>query len=434
MTITTYEPPATLSREAILELSDRALNRESLAIRVAEEVVPIESLGLEWDIACKVYRPEDAAQIPTGPDGKRIGMFLLHGGEGDYRRFDRFGPMLAGKFGYHVVCMTFPGRLNFDDPNHDWPGETINADGTLRTPQWKRGLHITPDQYELVTHVPDPETRAWRGTFFLARAKEGTEFYHRMAAWPIVFEMGMQAVCAHYFPPDEYSVYVHGHSTGGPFAHMLLQRIPNAAGLIGMESSPFGQLYSRMVGEVVEPPFHDLMLRTWRNAARYIGNEAGPEAYRRLPLLMEQVFEEWERDKTKPMFKAEFIIHFNGENSLAAAAKAAAARLGLDEADTDALVRRYLNLTRPLSGPGTRPLPPILYGITAHSVDHKVSRYNESVVPALLALEPTPRVRIVEYEIGVHDYSTPEEGLPEGVGAAAAQIWTDAIHGGYYLT
>lgn len=434
MTSLTYEPPKSLSPAEIVELSDRTLGQDDIPIRTTEEVVTIESLGLDWDMACKVHRPEDENRVPYGPDGKRIGLFMLHGGASDYRRFDTFGPMLARKFGYHVVCMTFPGRLNFDDPTHDWPGETIHPDGTLRTPQWKRGLRIAPDQYELVTQVPDAKTRAWRGTFFLAHAKEGTEFYHRMAAWPIAFEEGMQAVCARFFPPGMYSVYAHGHSTGGPFAHMLLQRLPNAVGLVGMESSPFGAIYSAMVNEVVAPPFNDLMLRTWRNIARYRGNEAGPEAYRMLPLLMEQVLDEWERCKTQPMFKAEFIVHFGAVDRLADAARAAASRMGYDADETDALVTRYRDLVRPLTGPGVKPLPPIIYGITANSVDHRPERYRETVVPSLIDLQPERRVRVVEYQIGTHNYGAPSEGLPHGVGAAAARIWADAIDGGYYVS
>jgi hypothetical protein len=86
----------------------------------------------------------------------------------------------------------------------------------------------------------------------------------------------MKAVCARNFPPGEYSIYVHGHSTGGPFVHQLLQRVENVAGLAGTETSPWGAIFSRMQGQRWQFPFNYLSVRTWRDLARYRGPEAGP--------------------------------------------------------------------------------------------------------------------------------------------------------------
>ena len=93
--------------------------------------------------------------------------------------------------------MTFPGRLYLDDPSRDWPGDTIHADGTVRTPIWLKGEHITPDQYEVVR---DTSMRMRYGTRTVARAKPGTIFYDRMAAWPVAFEDGMKDAMRAAFP------------------------------------------------------------------------------------------------------------------------------------------------------------------------------------------------------------------------------------------
>jgi hypothetical protein len=40
----------------------------------------IRALDMDWDIGSIVYEPEDPGRIPLGPDGKTIGVFMLHGG------------------------------------------------------------------------------------------------------------------------------------------------------------------------------------------------------------------------------------------------------------------------------------------------------------------------------------------------------------------
>ena len=121
--------------------------------------------------------------------------------------------------------------------SRDWPDDTIHADGTVRTPIWQTGEYVTPDQYEL---VKDTGKRMKYGTRTSARAKPGTRFYDRMASWPVAFEEGMKEACRRHFPVGEFSVYVHGHSTGGPYVSMLTQRVPNIAGVIAIENSSFG--------------------------------------------------------------------------------------------------------------------------------------------------------------------------------------------------
>jgi len=115
---------------------------------------------------------------------------------------------------------------------------------------------------------------------------------------------------------------------------MLSQRAPNFAGVLGMESSPFGYMYGKMLQtaqDIQEPwdiPFYCLRIRSWRDTARYAGFEAleneGPEALKRLPMLMEEIFESWEKGKASAQFKAENMIRFNGIKALTEAAWATA--------------------------------------------------------------------------------------------------------------
>src|SRR6202035_5013923 len=135
--------------------------------------------------------------------------------------------------------------------------------------------------------------------------------------------------------PDQFVIYVHGHSTGGPFVHLLTQRVANVAGIVGIENSPFGFIYQRMIGIEWSGPFNDLLIRTWRDIARYAGAEAlhqeGEKALMRLPWLMEDVLERWDRSKTRPNFKAEYILHYGSVTALTESAQVAARRLQLSD-------------------------------------------------------------------------------------------------------
>ncbi|MEE8463048.1 MAG: hypothetical protein V3S50_13095 [Acidobacteriota bacterium] len=432
-----WNPPSEVSRESILESSKTILGRPDIPLKVREEIFRIRAVEMDWDMGAMVYEPEDPSQIPIGPDGNKIGAFLLHGGSGDHRSKDDVARLLAGKLGFKVVSMTYPGRLYLLDPSRNWPGDTINPDGTVRTPIWNKDKLITHDQYEV---VEDKSMMERYGTTILACAKEGTEFYDRMAGWPMAFEEAGRDLMSRHFPQDEYSIYMHGHSTGGPFAFMLTQRVANIAGIIGMESSPFGYIYARQINQSWHLPFNCLKIRTWRDIARYAGPEAlgadGPEALKRLPMLMEEVFEKWAKksNTVQPLFKAEYPIHLNGVEALAASAQATARRLKMNPQETDDLVRHYKNYTRELSGEGVRPFPPAILGTAQTSRDHSPKIYQEVVLPMFAAMDPPPKVSWVRFGAGVHGYSSPEPDLPLGIAPAVAQLWYDAIMGGYYLT
>lgn len=429
-----WTPPEHLDEAALRALSNTVLAEPDIPIRRFEDISRIDAAGLEWDIGTMVYEPTDLTRIPIGPDGKRVGLFLMHGGDTDYHFHDSMANLVAQKCGYRVVSMTFPGRFYFYHPEHHWPGDTINPDGTVRMPIWKRGEIIGPDQYEMVT---EGRLKKTYGTFQLARAKPGTMFYDRMAAWPLAFETAMLSLCRRFFPDQDYSVYVHGHSTGGPFSHMLLQRLENAVGIVGIENSPFGYIWQEVNGNEWQSPFTDLVLRTWRDVARYKGAEAlrktGPEALMSLPALIEDIFAAWDDMKTLPEFKAEYVIHLNCVPELEAAAKAVASRLNYDASRTRALVDRYVGYPKPLTGPGVKPMPPILYIICAFSREHTPDNYFKIILPRLAEIDPPPKAHVIQFGLGAHKYSAPQDGLAFGLAPAALAMWRDAINGGYYL-
>jgi hypothetical protein len=447
-----WVPPKEVARDEVIARSDAVLAKPDIALTETEDVFRVRALGLDWDMGVMLYAPRDAGKIATGADGRKVGVFILHGGSGDYKSMEIVSRAFAGKFGCKVMSMTFPGRFYFDNPSHDWPGDTIHEDGTVRTPIWKKGEYITPDQYEAIR---DTSMRMRYGTRTLARAKPGSLFYDRMAAWPIAFEEGMKDAMRRHFPQSEFSIYVTGHSTGGPITNMISQRVANIAGIIAIESSPFGFIqeqqhnWSGALGKIAgfervtkkaqprKDPFNELYIRTWRDRARYAGPEAlgqeGPNALMRLPWLMEEILDWWDKTKARPQFKAEYVITHNIAASLEAAARAAASRLKMDAQETEALVAHYLGLPYPLKGPGVKPAPPVLAVITKDSRDHSPEVYTEVVAPLYATIDPPPRFNFCRLGAGVHTYHKSEDGLPLGVVPTAAQIQFEAITNGYFL-
>ncbi|MBM3487031.1 MAG: hypothetical protein FJX67_10435 [Alphaproteobacteria bacterium] len=430
--IGTWEPPARIAKDQILAVSQSVLALPDIAMRRTEHVFRIAVAEMEWDIGVMVTEPEDPARIPVGPDGRRCGFIMVHGGASDWRSIEPHALMLTRKKGFKVCNMTFPGRLWLDDPSRDWPGDTTMPDGSLRTPVWLKGEHISRDQYEVVTEA---SFRHIYGTRTFARARPGTRYWDRMAAWPLAFEAAMKEVCRRHMPEDMFSIFSHGHSTGGPFSHMILQRVPNIVGLTGIENSPFAFIFREMTGHDWPNPFADLLVRNWRELARYRGAElhmmGDNDALLRLPLVMEELFEQWDRAKRFPQIKAEYALHIHSIPALSAAARATAARLRLTERDTEALVARYIGYGRPLEGPGVKPIPPLLYCINKFSRDHTPEKY--AIMAARYCdMRPTPKFRVIELGTGVHSYWRPEEGLPHGLTPVVAQLWSEAIDAGYY--
>jgi hypothetical protein len=453
-TVTDWSPAAVIDRDSIIATSEEVLGLGDIPYTEREDVFRVEALGLQWDIGVRVFEPADPAQIAIGGDGKRIGGFLLHGGQDDWRQVEPMARLLTGKFGWKTVCGTFPGRLYLPNPDRNWPGDTINPDGTARTPIWLAGEYITPDQYEI---VKDSGNRARDGVRTLARALPGTLFYHRMAAWPAAMEAGMVEANRRHFPLDEYSVYFQGHSTGGPMVSMLCQRVPNCAGVLAAENSPFGIVNARkhawggtlgkiegyerpkeaVDGPVKNDKFNELYLRTWRDLARYRGPEAlgteGPNALMRLPWLMEEILEDWAKESHRPRFKCEYTITHSIRPSLVEAAKVNAERLGLDSAGTDDLIAQFIGYTQPLVGQGVKPVPPFLFGISKDSRDHSPEVYQEVILPMFAAMTPSPKTGLTRFMAGVHLIWKKEDGLPMGIMPAVVQQWHDAITNGWFV-
>lgn len=445
-----FQPPERVSVGSIHQASADVLARPAIPIEVREDIIRIESMGLEWDVAFTIHEPS-ADRLARDRAGRGIGVFLLHGGAADMRDLEPLARMLAERFGYKVLSGSFPGRVYFPDPSRRWPGDTVRDDGTVRMPIWLRGEEIGPDQYVV---IKDGSMRDRYGTRTLARAVPGSLFEARMAAWPVAFEEAMIEGNRKHLPEGEYAIFGQGHSTGGPFICMLSQRIPNMAGVVATEHSPFGDFcaqraavkgisgtmvgYDIPAGEVRKrtDAFDELYIRTWRDEARYLGPEAlgrhGPSALMRLPSLMEDVLDEWERVKHYPQFKAEYIVTQGVAESMERAARVTAGRLGLDDEETAALVQRYLDYLRPVPPGPLRPVPPFLYSIAKDSRDHTPDVYHEFYLPLFAALDPAPRVALVQFDAGIHTFWKPEEGLPLGIAPAVAALWEQAIDGGYF--
>ncbi len=415
--------------------SAAVLDRPDLPHTERDEHFRIDCAGMGWDVAGRLYAPEPEHQLREA-DGRPVGVLLLHGGGSDHRFLHNLASILAQKLGIRALAMTYPGHWNFDADGHDWPGEPLDdGTGRPRLPIWDRSDPIGHDEYDVVTYADDPVLRANGGTAFFLAARPGTQFYRRQAAWPLAYEQAFREACARNFPEDEFALYLHGHSTGGPLAHMLLQRIGNVRGLLGMETSSFGIIKRQMdpLGSGGEQfPFTYLTLRTWRDAARYLGSESGDMAKRHLPLLMEQVFESWERQRGKPGFKSEQFIQFAATDALTAAAEAVSDDLGYAAAERAALVERYLGYTAPLTGPDAPPLPPLLYILNEGSRDHRLDNYTGVLLPTLRSFDPAPRTQVHYLRAGIHDYNKPTPDLPRGVAAVGAGIWHDAITSGYF--
>ena len=447
----TWRPPEEVTREQCLAESEAVLAMPDIPLKEHEDLFRIQAVGLDWDIGAQIYEPEDPAKICVGADGKKVGIYLLSGGDGDFKTMAPVARLLAGKFGMKVATMTYPGRLYLDDPSRHWPGDTINPDGTIRTPIWLTGEHITPDQYEVIT---DTSIRERYGTRTVLHAKPGSVFWDRLAGWPAAFEEGGKQVMARNMPEDDYSIFVHGHSTGGPFVFMLSQRVPNVAGVMAIENSAFGFInevklakigslgaigdFEKVVTETKRTdPFYELYIRTWRDKARYVGPEKlgqdGPVALMRLPMVIEEVMERWEAAKMQPQFKCEYTVSTNIEPSLEAGARASAERMGLNEADTEALVQQFLGYGRELKGPDAKPVPPVMFCVAKDSRDHGVESYKTLVMPLYAEMNPAPKTSLVHFQAGIHSYWNALDELPVGIAPSVVKLWFEAVTGGYFL-
>ncbi|MEE2971011.1 MAG: hypothetical protein VX741_12875 [Pseudomonadota bacterium] len=432
VTSTGWEPPDRIEKDELVRISDRVLAEREIPYSETEDIFRINANGMDWDIGNIVYAPDNDSDIAIGPDGKKLAIFMTHGGASDWRSIEILARTFCGKRGYKICSMTYPGRFYFDNPEHDWPNDTFHDDGTVRTPVWLKGENITPDQYDLETNN---DFREIYGTRRYAVAKPGSNFHVRMAAWPKAIVEAMKDICARHFPPDEWTIYVHGHSTGGPFVHTLMQRVGNIRGLIGIENSPFGLLFRDIAGHDWPTPFNYVLVRDWRELARYKGAELalqeGEKPLFRLAQVMEEVFDLWANVKRFPQFKAENWYHNRTPSCLTEAAQVSAEFQGLNKDETEALVAEYLDYGVPLAGDGVKPVPPLLHGICEFSRDHTVKNYQQ-LGAAYADMTPAPKFRFIQLGTGIHSYWRAEDGLPLGVCPIVTEVWHDAIMNGFY--
>src|SRR5205807_4229751 len=143
--------------------------------------------------------------------------------------------------------------------------------------------------------------------------------------------------------------------------------------------------------------------------------------------LIEEIFDWWDKTKARPQFKAEYVITHNIRGSLEAAAQAAAARLKMSAEETAALVQHYLGFPYPQTGPGAKPVPPVLFCISKDSRDHSPDVYREIVLPMFATLDPAPKVRVTQWGAGVHTYHKSEPGLSLGIAPPVVEFYVGAI-------
>lgn len=447
-----WSPPEVVERDEALAASEEVLARPDIPYTADEDIIRIQALGLDWDVALTVYQPKDPARIPDGADGRKAGIFLLHGEGEDHRSQDAVARFLVSKYGYKVTAMSYLGRYYLAEKHRNWPGDTHYEDGTARTPIYLTGETYGRDQYDL---IQDRSRRAQYGTRFVVRAKPDTPYWHRMASWPVAFDEGIRALCRKHFPEPTFSIYVHGHSAGGSLSCIAQQRVPNVAGAIALEDSQFGYInvardkWSGGMGRIegYAPPkvehrplddrFNEMYLYDWRYKAVRLGGEAlakeGPNALMRLPSLMEEVFEAWAEARHFPNFKHEYIVSHEIVPSLKEAAAVAAKRLRYNKEEAEALTQQYLGYSRELSGPGTKAVPPQLFCLSRTGRNHSVEAYRAVTLPMFAAMNPAPKTALVHIRAGKHYFMTPEEGLPAGIGPMVTRLWDRAIRGGFYL-
>ena len=88
-------PPDFVAKEKIIELSAQILSGPLIPISKQEDIFRVNALGLEWDMGVMVYQPHKVQDISIAADGRKIGIFLLHGGDGDFRSVEPIAKLYA---------------------------------------------------------------------------------------------------------------------------------------------------------------------------------------------------------------------------------------------------------------------------------------------------------------------------------------------------
>ena len=78
-----WSPPVRLSKEEMVRISEAVIAEPDIPFNEYGYLFRIHSNGFDWDIGNVVYAPTDPTQNPIGRDGKKIGIFMTHGGASD---------------------------------------------------------------------------------------------------------------------------------------------------------------------------------------------------------------------------------------------------------------------------------------------------------------------------------------------------------------
>jgi len=105
-----FEPPERIERADIVGASDEVLATPDIPFSETETVFRIKVAEMDWDIGVMVYEPEDPGRVPAGADGRKVGVFLTHGGASDWRSIEKLARLLVAKLGYRVASMTATGQ------------------------------------------------------------------------------------------------------------------------------------------------------------------------------------------------------------------------------------------------------------------------------------------------------------------------------------
>ena len=78
-----FKPDEVWEREKVIRVSNELNDRTSCKAVQREDVFRLHALRMDWDIGLQIHEPSDG-HINSGADGKKVGVFLLQDGAGDF--------------------------------------------------------------------------------------------------------------------------------------------------------------------------------------------------------------------------------------------------------------------------------------------------------------------------------------------------------------
>ena len=353
-----WQPPEFVSREQCIKDTEEVLGMPDIPIRQTEDIFRINVLGMDWDLGMVVYEPEDPKKIPVGADGKKAGFFLLHGGSGDFKGIEEPMPSCwpassASKWspGPFRADSTFDVRAAI--------GRAIPSTRTARSGRRsgsKASDHAGPVRGG-ERHLDAQPLRHAHG-----RARQaGYELLLSHGGLAAAFEEGMIEAMRRHFPEARiFRLCVRATPPAGRLsaccasgcrtwrasspprtrrlAHWKQQRRIWGGAMGKIEG------YEQVATKPARAPIRSTSsisapgatLRATKGPEA-LGQE-GPTALMRLPAIMEDILEHAGKAKARPQFKAEYIITHAITGSLAEGARVTAARLKMNQDETEALV------------------------------------------------------------------------------------------------